>query len=112
MVYACLVSCVGRYDNYGCRGQHLFTSLARYNFRKDIQGFLIYWGTLQPECHGAVAVGGVLVVRNLGPKFFGSNGGGYCVHRILQGKLPCSVWHHYELILEFCLGMDPYCNHQ
>jgi hypothetical protein len=48
-------------------------------------------GTLRPERHGAVAVDGVLVVRNSGPKFFGGNGGGYCVRRILQGTFPCSL---------------------
>jgi hypothetical protein len=91
MVRACLVSCVGRCDNYGCSGRRLFAFLARCNFGKGNRGFLICRGALWPECHGAVAVDGVLVVRNWGPKFFDGNGGGYCVHRILQGKFPCSI---------------------
>jgi hypothetical protein len=91
MVHTCLVSCVGRCDNYGYSGRYPFAFVARYNFGKDIRGFLICRGALWPECHGAVAVDGVLVVPNLGPKFFGGNGGGYCVRCILQGKCPCSI---------------------
>jgi hypothetical protein len=91
MVRACLVLCVGRCDNYGYSGRRPFAFLARCNFGNDIRGFLICRGTLRPERHGAIAVDGVLVVHNSGPKFFGGNGGGYCVRRILQGKFPCSV---------------------
>jgi hypothetical protein len=91
MVRACLISCVGRCDNYGCSSRHPFAFLAWYNFGKDIRGFLICQGALRPERHSAIAVDGVLMVHNSGPTFFGANGGGYCVHHILQGKFPCSV---------------------
>jgi hypothetical protein len=83
MVCACLVLCVGRYDSYRCSGQCQFAFLARYNFDKDIRGFLICHSTLQLEYHGTVAVCRVSVVRNLGPKFFGGSRGGYCIHRSL-----------------------------
>jgi hypothetical protein len=91
MVYACLVSYVGRCDNYRYSGQCPFAFLARCNSGKDIPGFLIYQGALQLEHHGAIAIGGVLMVHNPEPKFFGGNGGGYCDYRILQGKCPSSV---------------------
>jgi hypothetical protein len=91
MVYTCLVSYIGRYDNYGYSSQGPFAFLARYNFGKDIEGFLICWGALWLERHGAVAIGGVLMVCNSEPKFFGSNGGGYCICHILQGKFPSSI---------------------
>jgi hypothetical protein len=71
--------------------------LARYNSDQDIVGFLICRGDLWPERHGAIAIGGVLMVCNLEPKFFGGNGG-YCVYHILQGQLPSSVYHYLELI--------------
>jgi hypothetical protein len=46
---------------------------------------------MQLECHSTVAIDGVVMVHNLEPKFFGGNGGGYCVCHILQGTFPCSI---------------------
>jgi hypothetical protein len=80
--HVCLVLFIGSYENSGCSGQPPFASWAKYSFDIGIREFSIFWDAQQQGHHGVIVRGGVLMVHNLGPKFFGGNGGDYYFHHI------------------------------